>query len=456
METSTLITIIYFCVNILLLLILTIYIIRTGEHYEAKSLGKDVWSQRKIYLPLIVHFYDAATDLGVVYYFHGLYVHERDGVYDYESVDMAVFFWCGLAFLALYRVILFITTLYGYFMEEGFNWYDPILVVLHLYVFRTVHESYNEAQETIKKNIKTREKNKQIRAKSVSQTTSSTEAPSNPDGEAGSTPTATTEAPIKEKLQKEEDIEADGWQASVLLIESVTESLPQIMLQSVFIIRSYNDPKLQDTNIWLLLLSVFASLLSISDKFVKFDGAQGAFEDNEYTGKSPKFESMSKGLCFNIPTMWYAIRVIWRICHIGSGFCIYVLVWTVMGGDFLPIWCCVVYLLFGIVVFMEMGVEWETVLLPIANFAGILELKWPHLAVKWMTGLVGLVVIAVFASTHFECVICAEAAQRNFENEIETGETNHRIAIFFALGCGSFLMDIVLFFVMHCGLDIIE
>ena len=105
METSTLITIVYFSASVFLLLMLAIWVYRTGEHYEAKSFGKDVWAQRKIYAPIIVHFYDTATDIGVVYLFYQLMKEEQSGRYDYESLDMEVMFWMGLAFLILYSVL---------------------------------------------------------------------------------------------------------------------------------------------------------------------------------------------------------------------------------------------------------------------------------------------------------------------------------------------------------------
>ena len=423
----------------------------TGGHYKAKSFAKDVWAQRKIYIPLVIHFYDAATDIGVVIYWYDLYADEQDGVYDYESVDMEIFFWCGIAFLALYRIMLFGVLLFFKCDKRGADdiaWVDLLLVILHLYVFKTVYLSYKGAQEKIKKNIEAREKNKQIRANSDSQATE-------PNPEAGSTTIVATKEAQPPKI-KEEEIDVDELQWIALLIESVTESLPQIMLQSVFIIRSYNDSELQNTEIWLLLLSVFASLLSISSKFVKWDADEGAFAYKRDFGKTPEFESISQGLCFNKPTMWYAVRVLWRVFHTAAAFSIYVLVWTVMGGAFLPIWCSVVYLLFAIVVFMDMGVDWETFLKPLANMGGLVELEWPQISIKWATNLIGLVLIAVFASTNFDCAICADASRRNFDNETESGSTNHRIAIFFVMGCVSFVMDILLLFVMECGLDIVD
>ena len=94
-KTSTLISILYFCANIILLLILGYYVKKKGEYESIKSKAfiKDIWSQRKIYAPIIIHFYDTATDIGVILYWYGLMIDETNKDKDYESVDMIVFFW---------------------------------------------------------------------------------------------------------------------------------------------------------------------------------------------------------------------------------------------------------------------------------------------------------------------------------------------------------------------------
>ena len=164
MKTSTLITLIYFCVNVSFLLLLALYILKTGEHYKAKSLGKDIWAQRKIYAPMLVHFYDTATDLGVVYYWYTLMIDEQNGI-DYESIDAEIFFWCGVTFLLFYRVVLFVFLIAAMMhinignagdLSGVVHWYDPLLVVVELYVFRTVYLSYIENEAKIKANIERR------------------------------------------------------------------------------------------------------------------------------------------------------------------------------------------------------------------------------------------------------------------------------------------------------------
>ena len=144
-QTSTLISIIYFCANILLLLILGYYVKKRGEYESIRSRAfiKDIWTQRKIYAPLIIHFYDTATDIGVILYWHGLMIDETKKGIDYQSVDMTVFFWCGISFLLVYRVFTLIFVLIDVLgcvdiSALDSNWYDIILILLDVYIFKAV------------------------------------------------------------------------------------------------------------------------------------------------------------------------------------------------------------------------------------------------------------------------------------------------------------------------------
>jgi hypothetical protein len=435
METSKLIFVIYFCVNILLLLILSVYVRHTmGEPAGIKQFGKDIWDQRKIYVPIIVHFYDTASDIGVVYLWYTLMVDEQNGN-DYESVDMEVFFWCGMTFLALYRVVLFVSLVFLACCDDDdndFKWYDPILVLLEVYVFRTVYMSVKEAQPTMEFNKVTRAKPKHPQAPSESIT----------ETQAGVTSDVTEE----EEEEEEMPIRVSDAQSYAQLAESVTESLPQILLQSVFVIRSYNEEQLRADDIWLLLLSIFASLLSINDKFVSID------EDNVVDdATSAKFQDVSKGLCLNKETMWYLVRVIWRCCHITSTFAVYVLIWTVMGGVWLPIWVstlCTMYIYIFVLIGDKPGSAFLFSIISTAGIPWVGGYQKVHYA-KWCMTVIGMVLIAVFATTSFECGICADAALRKFDNVDDDGVRNYRIIIFYVVGCVALLVEVSLFQIMQ-------
>ena len=136
-------------------------------------------------------------------------------------------------------------------------------------------------------------------------------------------------------------------QKTIQLLESIFESLPQVtfittvdtfrieyanctqvVLQSVFIIRSFNDDNLREnSSIQLVALSLAASLFSISNKYTWLD------QESVMEGaKSPEWKS--RCLCFN---PLYALRVIWRFSHVATRFCMLSLVWSVLGGTFVAI-----------------------------------------------------------------------------------------------------------------------
>eukprot|EP00486_Rosalina_sp_Unknown_P015030 CAMPEP_0201593720 /NCGR_PEP_ID=MMETSP0190_2-20130828/191242_1 /ASSEMBLY_ACC=CAM_ASM_000263 /TAXON_ID=37353 /ORGANISM="Rosalina sp." /LENGTH=147 /DNA_ID=CAMNT_0048053023 /DNA_START=187 /DNA_END=627 /DNA_ORIENTATION=- len=111
--------------------------------------------------------------------------------------------------------------------------------------------------------------------------------------------------PPKEQDPDEEDvswadsddgeIKADEGLYYVQVGESVIESMPMILLQSVFIIRSYNDPRLTGDDLILIGFSVIASLFSVANKYVGLD--ENTFEDEA--------KSLSgKGGCPNCINYW--------------------------------------------------------------------------------------------------------------------------------------------------------
>ena len=59
-----------------------------------------IWKKRNIYAPLLVHIYDTATDIGVVYIWGSLALSKEDIAY----IDIMTFFILGLVFIALYRL----------------------------------------------------------------------------------------------------------------------------------------------------------------------------------------------------------------------------------------------------------------------------------------------------------------------------------------------------------------
>eukprot|EP01083_Nonionella_stella_P299931 1021403_1 len=160
-QYSSIVSIIYFSVNFVFLTVLGVIVYLQGGHtVKSKSYFKDLWNQRKIYAPLIIHFYDTATDIGVIYNWYQLMQDEKtDPDIDYTSVDMTVFFWSGIAFLAVYRLCLLFYSLWEWLIDQTGEWYYVLLVLCDLYIFIAVYESFSDAKGIITKKCgKTTEK----------------------------------------------------------------------------------------------------------------------------------------------------------------------------------------------------------------------------------------------------------------------------------------------------------
>jgi len=272
-----------------------------------------------------------ATDIGVIYNWNELMKSEQKPNINFESVNMATFFWCGIAFLVLYRVICLIISIYDWCVGDG-KLYHVLLVLVDLYIFVSVYDSFQAAQGIITSNAEKRAKRrkekeekrkeaqkeaqkevvtyeiddnrycwgpqKDIYCRDIGskisilsgqapqinkaideeedglslvkeQSTQINECDEENNSSSDSEISLVTEQ-SKQTIEKIDDIEPVGRQMLLQLMESITESMPQIVLQSVFIIRSANDDILKEngSNLPLILLSVVASLFSISNKFV--------------------------------------------------------------------------------------------------------------------------------------------------------------------------------------------
>ena len=106
LSTGMLISIVYGGSHVILLLILAARI-----YYQTKKENKSlslsgyfwaIWKDRGVYSPLIIHIYDTATDVGVLYEWYDLALYERDEE-NIKSIDME----------QLYDVFIFIFVEYS-------------------------------------------------------------------------------------------------------------------------------------------------------------------------------------------------------------------------------------------------------------------------------------------------------------------------------------------------------
>eukprot|EP01084_Bolivina_argentea_P019311 35920_1 len=454
-QYSTIVSIIYFSINVIFTLGLAFFVYKTGNHkLKSKSYFKDIWNQRKIFFPLIIHFYDTATDIGVIYNWAELAKDEE--TINYESVDMITFFWCGITFLLVYRVGILCYVCYEWWGDEA-EWYYVILVILDVYIFVVVYESFNDAQGVITKNAQRRAENKNRK-----QQKRNLQINKKLDQAIEMGNISTNQAvDIKAALQDEEEIEPADNQMFIQLFEAVSESMPQIVLQSVFIIRSANDQALLDggSNISLVLFSVLASLFSISNKFVWVDKNEESVCDRALSLKPRQ----SFPDCIHY---WYVIRALWRLFHIFAKFAVFTLIWTVLGGTWLPIWAGICWIFWFILVWivaakMEkkkiegfekisqfiFGSSIYALGFLIAIVISAKEFK-SHFVFKWIETTIGLAAIAIFGTLKFGCDMCASSDTRTI---MKTSTSNDRVFIYFILGIVAHFMDLILYLMLYFG-----
>eukprot|EP01083_Nonionella_stella_P029163 80363_1 len=510
-EYSSIVSIVYFSINIVFLIGLAVIVYQQGGHeIKSKSYLKDLWRQRKIYGPLIIHFYDTATDIGVIYSWYKLLQDEND----YDSVNMGVFVMSGVAFLAMYRFCLLCWSVFEWLYKDDGEWYYVLFVLCDLYIFVAVYESFSAAKGIITANAAKRLRNKEKRKqekKNLKQENKKREKQAKKKREdekterdlrwkedhkelrkvvsfqsdEGDDPQALAdidhqgqpESPRELKIdhrqtqsvelrpssarnkqiletvqalqyeQSEEEPEEDAEiepakkQFLIQLGEAIVESMPQIVLQSVFVIRSANDPILvKEANSYLIMLSLTASLFSISNKYVYLDRDQ-------VIEKAQSLKPRKR--CPGCVQYLYVIRVIWRLFHVMSRFCVFVLIWTIMGGMWLPIATCSVF-----VYWIGIGIKSDVSTLNMVSygtisFIGVYLQRDRYkkhmllMSYKCIESLLGFSIITLFGMLSFDCSICADPVRRQIFNN-----ANNRIFIFWTLGIASFAIDMILFLVM--------
>ena len=214
------------------------------------------------------------------------------------------------------------------------------------------------------------------------------------------------------------------------------------MLQSVFIIRSVNDPKLAaNSNITLVAASLFASLFSISNKYTWLD--RDAVKDE---AKEAKWKS--KCPCIN---PWYVLRVIWRFSYVATRFCVLSLIWSVLGGAvcgiFLGVsfcWWCMTLVLFDRDGLLSEGCGFQQLAIAIwgTGFGCVSLIATPaseqivYFCTHGCEMVVMLAIITVFGYMEFSCDLCADAEQRQANN-------NQYIRMFIIGGWITLVIDLI-------------
>eukprot|EP01083_Nonionella_stella_P098250 276217_1 len=561
-ELSTIIAISYFSTYFLLLIFLGCIVWNQGNN-SITSFFRGVWRQRSIYAAILVHFYDTATDIGVLIDWYILMENERNGTADYESLDMILFFWSGLCFMLLYRFCIMIYLIYNHRAKNIFIYF---LCLLDLYILVAVYESFKEAQNedvqqpkssnilsgvikgdpvaawkaveianhglvgrddllTILKSLSDYDVANDKDLDAFCMEIDNTNA-GNIDFEKfqlwykradfkimvelrdifavngnGFIEIEQLEVTIKsivghpgvkispdelehirkildynndgmisydefkewfwasrfidhKRTHKHKDIEPSVTQKMVQFSESIIESMPQIILQTVFLIRSVNDAGLKSTlggsGMYLIVLSIIASVLSVANKFIWLDKAA--------VSRIAERSGLKKTWPF--VQVWYLVRILWRMCDVLVRFIVIALTWTVLGGHWIGI--------FGIISFLFWFSFWYCVprcqrdqvqaesflnafiKAVITLFGHPLAGKPLHLIPKWIENGLILFLIQWIGTQPFDCGpnygILLNFSCANWEHRQIS--SNDALMAFSLIGWTAYGMDIFLW----CGL----
>eukprot|EP00483_Globobulimina_turgida_P005314 UN05324 len=135
---SAAVCIIYFSLHFMLLVFLA----------WKESGFSNIWKQRGIYAPILVHLYDTTTDIGIIIDWGQKAKQERNGQIEYNTINMNVFFVAALSFLLLYRIVSIVILIYNCNRN---NWkescFDVVLALLDLYLFKVVYQSIKKKDE---------------------------------------------------------------------------------------------------------------------------------------------------------------------------------------------------------------------------------------------------------------------------------------------------------------------
>eukprot|EP01084_Bolivina_argentea_P070031 127387_1 len=431
---SAIAAITYFSVYTTMMCLLALFIWRE-EHKFDRTFLQTVWIQRAIYAQVIVHFYDTATDIGVMITWYTLY---KDHI-DYVSVDMAVFFWGSVAILLFYR---FIGGVISYQFDTDIHFCCRILMIIFdAFIFEAIYESFKSSQEIIEDNKRRAEtKRERIEIKKAIQLKEKELQTVSKGLKSYHKTIKLSDAEVKDiELQ---DIDPAAMQYFIMLAEAVFESMPQTVFQAVFLVRSGNDPILRKiSNHVLVFLSLIASIFSITNRFNMMDKLGVV---NAAKSLNPKEQFPG---CVNI---WYIVRIFWRFMHILCRFSVFSLSWIVLGGAgfiFYVSMTTVAWFLLSCGCWLDekkISSEQKTTIYALTSVSVPLCDKQVRIIVfgtKWVENFVLLVIFTIFTTYKWHFILFTDASIRQIDNQ-------STLALI-SIGWFGWLIDISLFWVLN-------
>eukprot|EP01083_Nonionella_stella_P087162 242355_1 len=285
-EWSTIAFAVYLGLTVLLVILLGI-----KAYHDNKASNKDklhkkefletVWSMKSIYGTVLVHLYDTSTDIGVLVAWSVLAYNELSNNDPVSSdVRMLPFLIPACVLLFLHRIVFMIY--YYTFLHDTdyFEACDMIWILSDTYILKIAYESFQQQY---------------------------------------------TEPCVMQK--------------NLQLWESVFESMPQLVLQTVFLIKT-NQSLSNDADMILIFLSITASIISVLTKYMWYDRnwVASRAQSVHFKYKKCKFP-----YCISYS---YVARSLWRFSELMLRFIIFSLIWTVLGGVYLGIYLIINWLFY--------------------------------------------------------------------------------------------------------------
>ena len=287
LEYGDYVAIIYASLQTCGILSTSLYVLLKSSSSGCMERLKEIWSYKWIYISSLSTIYDQATDIGVTIYWYSLI-----GNNDIKHVDMMLLFVLSCIFLTISRL---------WNMYLGYSFIKSIVLGLFLGMFDLLITTFVWRKITDNKDMF-------------------------------------------------EEMDQDADEFSIILqlqvCEIFFETLPQILLQSLFLTRTFNNDVVyeDDFNIYLVWISLFISVVSATNKVshIAITGADNVLERDK---SENKYNIRHKCPIINIGVlsmkMFYISTIITRLF-------IYSLLWSVCGGMFVCLFvpsCCAVFVI---------------------------------------------------------------------------------------------------------------
>ena len=264
---------------------------------------KEIWSYKWIYISTLSTIYDQATDIGVLIYWHSLIDNN-----DIKHVDMTLLFVLSCIFCIISRlfnsglgILLVKSKLLGLFLG-----------LFDLMIMACVWDKITGVSNILDPN------------------------------------------------QMREDQDELSWILLLQTCEIFFESLPQILLQSLFLIRTFNNQTIYDDNyknnqlqfdIFLVWISLFISVISATNK-ISNDAITRGGKTSQRNKIENKYNFRRKCPIINIGVL---SQKIFFISTIITRLFICSLLWSVVGGLFLSLFVFICFIVF--VIFVKCSVN---------------------------------------------------------------------------------------------------